>query len=207
MIKAAHESGADLIKGQAFIPKDIHGSMPREFYEGCYMSPEQCIELIDYARDIGNDMFFSIFSPGFEKVSLHQKWHKIAGSQTRANKARKHMDLDNMIISVPRDKPLAELHKWKKAIVMHVSEYLATDPQLEQILFLGHWLGRSAGYSDHTIGIQYASLAYREFGADIIEKHFCLTPNEMYKDHVFRDTIHAATPREFEKLAVIMSEG
>lgn len=209
LIKAAHESGADLIKGQAFIPKDIHGSMPREFYEDCYMSPEQCIELIDYARDLGNDLFFSVFSNGFEKVSLYQKWHKIAGSQTRAGRAGIQQDLENVIISVPRDVKVEKLHQFKFAEVLHVSDYLTTEPQLEQILVLSDWLdGRSVGYSDHTIGIGYASLAYRQFGAEVIEKHFCLKNSEQYRPTgtMFRDTIHGVTPSEFEKLAIIMSQ-
>ncbi len=206
LIKAAHNSGADLIKGQAFHAKDIQGSMPPEFYQKCEFSVQQYIDLIEYARDIGNDLFYSIFSPGFEQLSMYQIWHKTAGIQTRNGAVNEHHDIANMIISVPRHVDLQTLYHFKHAEILHVSDYLVTDPQLEQIPILTNWLKRPAGYSDHTEGVHYAIVAYKEYGADIIEKHFCMKKNESFNGVVFRDTTHGATPDEFEKLARVMSE-
>ena len=207
LIKAAHESGADLVKGQAFVASDIQsGSMPKALYEHCAFTVDEYISLIDYARDIGNDLFYSIFSPGMEAISLKQAWHKTAGGQTRKGDAQAVRDIPNMLISVPYDVELKTLYKFRSAEILHVSDYLVTDPQLEQIPILSAWLGgRPVGYSDHTRGIHYATVAYRDYGADIIEKHFCLTQSESFQGVVFRDTVHAATPSQFEELANEMS--
>jgi sialic acid synthase SpsE len=207
LIRAAHESGADVIKGQAFKADDIKiGSMPFAFYKECELSIHEYIELIDYARDIGNDLFYSIFSNGFDQISMYQNWHKIAGSQTRQGKATDLHDIENMIISVPSESNLLGFPKFKKAELCYVSEYMTKDPCLGNIQLLSKWLGRQVGYSDHTVGIDFAKIAYSEFGAHIIEKHFCLTKNEEFSGVVFRDTVHGATPQEFETLAHFMSE-
>lgn len=206
LIRAAHNSGADLIKGQAFRASGIkNGSMPERFYKDCELRVEDYLELIHYARDLGNDMFYSIFSDGFESISFTQKWHKVAGGQTRDGKASTELDLENVIISVPGDIIYNQIPKFKKAEVLYVCDYLAEDPELRQIGSLAHWLGRPVGYSDHTIGVKFAIEAHRKWGANIIEKHFTLSHNEKWGTTIFRDSVHGATPNEFEELAKAMS--
>jgi sialic acid synthase SpsE len=206
LIKAANDSGADLIKGQAFKADDIKsGSMSKRFYRACALSVDEYIELIDYARSIGNDMFYSIFSPGFERLSLYQNWHKIAGSQTRAGMISETYDIENMIISVPGNSNLENIKKMKKAEFLYVTDYLTEKPDLDHITILAMWLGRQVGYSDHSIGIDACKRAYTDYGAHIIEKHFCIKKNQKFDGIVFRDTQHGATPREFEQLALHMS--
>lgn len=206
MIRAAHNSGADLIKGQAFKASDIKsGSMSRSFYRQCELQLDEYLELIEYAREIGNDLFFSVFSPGFEEISLAQKWHKLAGSQTKSGLATKMSDVENMIISVPAGTDLSTMHKFKHAELLYVCEYLAEEPHLEFITCMSIWMGKQVGYSDHTIGIKKAIEANQKYGAHIIEKHFCLKHSEKYGAAVFRDTVHGATPQEFEKLAKALS--
>lgn len=199
LISSAHRCGADLIKSQAFRWSDIKtGSMPPEFYKQCQFSVEEYIELIDYARDIGNDLFFSIFSTGMEAISDKQSWRKVAGSQTKCGHLTMADDQENLIVSVPLAAPVP---KFKKAAVLHVSEYLTSMPHLWHIQTLSDHIDRPAGYSDHTIGIEIPLRAHRHFGAHVIEKHFCLEQNVSFGGVVFRDTIHAANPREFNKLA------
>jgi sialic acid synthase SpsE len=207
LIKAAHDSGADLIKGQAFKADDIKsGSMSKRFYRACALRVEEYIELIDYARDIGNDLFYSIFSPGFEQLSMYQNWHKIAGVQTSKGMVDDIYDIENMIISVPGNCNLDYVKKLKKAEFCFVTEYLAEKPDLDYITLLSMWLGRPVGYSDHTIGIEFSKRAYTHFGAHIIEKHFCIKKNQTFDGVVFRDTVHGATPKELEQLAIHMSK-
>lgn len=203
MIKIAHDCGADLIKGQAFKAKDIKsGSMPKEFYEKCQFTTIQYLALIDYARSIGNDLFYSIFSNGLEEVRHEQNWHKVTAAQTKEGKAKLVEDAPNVIVSV-RDSAVPKL---KKASVMYASDYCVTSPTLQYITILSDYLGRPAGYSDHSIGIHHAIRARRFFGATVIEKHFCLAKNEAWKGTVFRDTVHGATPKELERLAKELSK-
>jgi sialic acid synthase SpsE len=206
LIRAANESGADLIKGQAYIAKHFNkGSMPRSFYEDCAFSIDQYIDLIDYARSIGNDLFYSIFSPGMERISFKQKWHKIAGIQTKEGKADEEQDLENMIISVPCEVSLDTLYRFKNAEVLYVSQYLSDDPDLEYIDIYSKYFKRKIGYSDHTMGLKWCLEAIHKYQVDIIEKHFCMRSYEAYGSVVFRDTIHGITPKLFEKLALAMN--
>jgi N,N'-diacetyllegionaminate synthase len=204
MVLAAHNAGADLIKGQAFRAEDIKsGSMPEAFYKKCAFSVEQYLELIDYARDLGNDMFFSIFSEGMEAIAAKQKWRKVAGAQTRKGLLTMADDADNLVISVPIT---VSVPRFKKAAVLHVSDYITTMPHLWQIQALTSYLGQQAGYSDHTIGIRNCLIAAREMGATVIEKHFTLQKDMKWNGETFRDTVHGATPAEFQKLAKELSK-
>src|SRR3990167_6920098 len=102
LIAAAHESGADLIKMQAFHPQDMRsGSMPLEFYAQCAFSVDQCLELIEYARRIRNDLFFSILSRGFLDVRRAQTWISISGEQYASGNFNDYDDLNEAFISIP----------------------------------------------------------------------------------------------------------
>lgn len=209
LIRAANDSGADLIKGQAFLAEDLigKGSMQPEFYRLCAFTREQCCELIDYARGLGNDLFFSVFSqPGefdeFLMVRWKQKWTKLAGSQTRARGGfLLDYDHENVVISVPKDCFWPTLSEVKRAAVLYVTDYLPQDPELSNIGVLSRILGRQAGYSDHSEGVENCINAARLHGATVIEKHFTLQKGMSFDGRVFRDTIHGATPKEFEALA------
>lgn len=204
LIRRAHYAGADIIKGQAFRAVDIKGgSMPESFYKMCQLSVEQYLELIDFARDLGNDLFYSIFSNGMEAIAAKQGWRKVAASQTRMGHLTMADDADNLIVSVPI---AASVPKFQKAAVLHVSDYLTEMPHLWHIQTLSEHTGKPAGYSDHTIGITACVRARKDFGAAVIEKHFCLDKNFEYKGVVFRDTIHGATPNEFERLSKELSK-
>lgn len=206
MIVAADASGADLIKGQAFRAVDIKGgSMPYEFYRECELSVAQCIELIEFARHIDNDMFFSIFSKGFEDVERHQNWRKVAGSQTRQGRFGPSLDRPEVIISVPEDVRVEAVMPFRQAEILHVSQYLTEAPGLERIARMSDLLGRQVGYSDHTIGVETAISAALDFGAIVIEKHFTLEKDVAFGGQVYRDTVHAATPEEFARLATAIN--
>lgn len=202
MIRTAHNCGADLIKMQAFTAYHIRGSMPLEFYQKCQFSEPEYLWLIDFARELGNDLFYSIFAPGFEELKKKQAWRKVAGSQTQEGKLRIEDDADNLIVSVP---VTAHCPRFKLAAVLHVSEYCTTVPHLWHIETLAEHIGRPAGYSDHCIGIETAIEAHDRYGANVIEKHFTLKKNISFKGKVFRDTVHAADPFEFEALAKELS--
>ena len=202
MIRIANESGADLIKGQAFKAEDIrHGSMPLHFYKMCQLAEEQLIELVDYARGIGNDLFFSVFSKGFEKLERHQKWKKISGGQFREGMYNFKDDDYFTVVSIPKDcmdKPLPVI---RYASVLYVSEYLVKDPELRNITALTERIGQQVGYSDHCIGVDMAIAAFRDYGASVVEKHFSLDKEYIYHGQSFRDSVHSANPKQLEELA------
>jgi sialic acid synthase SpsE len=206
LIHAAHESGADIIKSQAFLAKDIGGSMPVVFYQQCAFSLRQYKDLIEYARSIGNDLFYSIFSPELDELRAKQNWHKLASSQVQKSGGQISLFLDheNVIISVPKDVTIPML---RNAELLHPSKYMVVDPDLGRIRRLSHITGRNIGYSDHTLGIRNCIRASELYGARIIEKHFCLSHGEQWRGITFRDTVHGATPKEFQTLTMELCDG
>lgn len=204
MVRVARECGASLVKGQAFNANDVKGSMPPPFYENRALTPYQLLELIQYGREIGIDVFFSIFSKEFECLSAAQRWHKFSASQSKSQpKKVEAQDKRNVIASV---NPGTLLPNLKNAEVLYACPYLAEDPKLDYINFFSEFYGRQVGYSDHTIGTKWAARAHKNFGAHIIEKHFTLTRDIYHNGVQFRDAIHGALPGELEFLAKVMSK-
>lgn len=199
-IRIASCSGADLVKLQAFDAKDIQGSMPRGFYQKCQFSFNEYLELIAYGNHIGIPVFYSIFSHQYEELWGHQKFHKWAAKQVREDYRRvERSDATNVFVSVPEGVSRPHL---KYSQVLHVSDYLTKDPNLEQITELSDWYGRQVGYSDHTIGIGYAVSAACDYGANVIEKHFTLSRDIVFEGKQFRDAVHSALPKEFESMVI-----
>jgi sialic acid synthase SpsE len=199
LVRVGIECGADLIKGQAFLAKDISGSMPKEFYKQCQFSEEQLIELVHIARYHGRDMFFSIFSPGFEELRSLQNFHKITASQSKGFSQEKvdvfGYDQENFIISSRYCLPVV----FKHATVLWATEYLPETIDMNKLYDFRAWFNKF-GFSDHTLGIKNCIIA-SEMGANIIEKHFTLKKELYFDKYKFRDTIHAMNPYELEKLA------
>lgn len=198
-IRVAKESGADIVKSQAGLAKDLKGSMPIEWYEQRQLSPMQCIALIQYARDIGTDLFFSIFSKEYDGLRTVQRWHKFSANQTAATPRQvERQDRMNVIASV---KPMSMFPRLGFANILYACPYLAEDPNVSYIQFLSEYYGRQCGYSDHTIGVDWCIRAQQIYGAKIIEKHFTLTRDVFHNGVQMRDAIHGALPGEFEQLA------
>lgn len=201
LIKAAKESGADIVKSQAFIGDDIVGSMLKQFYKTCQFTTQQYIDLIYYARDIGTDLFYSIFSPTHWTIEWHQNYFKIAGNQMKQRYFEmKLFDSPNTIFSISQGVDLKRVYKVKRAEPLYVGEYLKP-AQFHYIKTIEKYFNKPVGYSDHTEGIDACVMAHDEYECDIIEKHFTLEKNVTYNGQVYRDTVHGALPNEFELLA------
>jgi len=200
MIRIARNSGADLVKFQAFLPVDIKGSMDPEFYEKCALPWEDYLSLIQYGKELGVDVFYSIFSEELQELKKHQKYHKIAASQSQSNiRQTENSDATNVFISI---KPNAGmLPHLNLAHVLYASPYMTINPNFENITFLNNYYHRRCGYSDHTIGIEYCIEAYQDYECPVIEKHFTLTRDIYFKGKQFRDAMHGALPYELERLA------
>lgn len=205
LIRVANEAGADLIKGQAYRAADMTaGSMPIEFYRHCQLSEEQYIELIHFARDLRTDLFFSIFSSGFERLKKIQTWHKMPASQTAENTSMID-DTEWMVVSTNRaliDANMAP--RLKHAWVLYATDHMAADPKLEYLEKLRSQVAGPVGISDHTIGKEAAIKAVRWHNANCVEKHFTLVKDIAWGGVTFPDTIHGATPSELGIIAHAM---
>lgn len=203
MIKLSKNCGATHVKGQAFDPETLKGSMPKEFYFKCAFSLDQYIELIDFGNSIGIPVFFSIFSEKFEKLKLHQSVHKISASQSKelsTDRDFRLVDSKNMFMSVNGPEILNK-GLMRKSAILYASDYMVPNPALANINELRKLGIKRVGYSDHTTGLEYSLMAIQKYNCRIIEKHFTLSRDIKYEDKVFRDCLHAAGPREMEILA------
>ncbi len=199
LIRTAKRCGADLAKGQAFLARDVKGSMPAKFYDDRQLSAMQLIELIEYGREIGIEVFFSIFSKEYSCIRAQQKFQKFSAGQSRSKpRDVEASDSPSTIVSVGS---MSLLPRLKLAKIMYACSYMTELPGLECIDFLTEFYGRQVGYSDHTIGIDWCVRANKLHGANVIEKHFTLTRDIYFEGKQFRDAVHGATPSEFEQLA------
>jgi sialic acid synthase SpsE len=206
MIRAANDHGADIVKAQAFKAEDVTtGSMPKEFYEMCQLTEEEYISLIHYAREIGTDLFYSIFSNDLENIAQHQNYRKTSAGQVKQGVDITCRDFKESIISVPYNYPI---HPVKEAQLLYASDYLTEDPYLSyiQILKADFSPNRAVGYSDHCLGVVRCQEAFKYYGAKVIEKHFTLDRDIVFKGQVFRDSIHSADPKQLEELAITMKK-
>jgi len=199
MIKSAHQCGVSLVKLQAFVAKDLKGSMDPGFYKQCEFTINQYIDLIQYGEDLGIDVFYSIFSKELMGLENFQKWKKIAASQSQINpRLTESRDAYNMFISLkPGHGVLPDL---PLSYLLYASDYLTETPNFKNITFLNEYYQRNVGYSDHTIGVEYCIEAMQEYECPVIEKHFTLTRDIYFKGKQFRDAVHAALPYEMERL-------
>lgn len=212
LISLAVRSGASMVKMQAINPYLVKGSMPLEFYCQCALSDDQCVELMEFCENGFNvPLFFSIFGDRelklFPKLFKRQSFFKVSAGQTKAyledlnTYSISGYDLPNVIMSIPEES-IKFMNKMNHAKLMYATPYLVEDPKLNNIERIRFLSGSGVfGYSDHTIGIDWCVRAVRDCGSNIIEKHFTDEKNKEFGGIVFRDTVHGATPNEFEKLA------
>lgn len=203
MIRIAKASGATHVKSQAYRFKDITtGSMNKRFYKQCEFSLKQYIDLIYWARDVANiELFYSIFSDDLLEIMLHTNFYKISKAQFKQGLVYKCKLTNNTLISTDY---IAINYDFGDAQVLYATEYLDKKPDLSLLKTLKSQFKKHIGYSDHTIGVDNCMIAHLKYNAHIIEKHFTVEKNVVVCGKVFRDTVHGADPKEFEKLATIL---
>lgn len=206
MIRIAKESGATLVKFQAFEAKDVapYGSMDPDFYEMVAFKKKEYMELIDVGRVFNIPVFFSTFSKSMQELWAYTFYHKVSAKQAVEFDFNEYSDKPSTFVSVNRDYGPAP--RLKESKVMFASKYLDKNPDLFEIMVLKNLYGRGVGYSDHTRGIEACYRAVQEYDAGWIEKHFTLEKdkNKTFNGVLFRDSIHSATPKEFEQLAKLI---
>lgn len=200
MIRIAKESGADAVKGQAFVAEDfINGSMPSEFYETCAFTLDQYIDLIAFGADLKIPVFYSILSKEMIPLTDVQKYNKITAKQWETFTIPfEWSDEPGTFISMSSiDKVMTLDH----AQIMYASPYMCEKVDFVSLFSLKSKYGRAIGLSDHSTTIRPVIEAIAVHNIRLIEKHFTLEKNHKWQDEVYRDSIHGALPKELEKIA------
>jgi len=200
LIRMAYNSGADIVKAQAFKAEDFKtGTMPKSFYQKCEFNLEEYIELVDFARGLGIDMFYSVLSESLFPLNNYCKYQKITAFQSDGYSFDKirSMDKEEYIISFR--------NQFFKSSVLKKSKCLIANDYLEdwnpEYIKEALRYNPNFGISDHSYGVDSLLNLLRHFNFPVIEKHFYLG-DQIIKDFtVYRDCIHAASPAEFMRLA------
>lgn len=197
MIWYAWERGADIAKFQLYdidtikIPTDTHY---QELKDG-QISKKQVIELAEECKKSGIEFMASAFD--IERL----KWLEEIGVKRHKIASRSIFDQDLINAMEKTGKPIiASLGAWNKKGFPKIKNaqflYCLTRRQIETegVKNFPKKFNKYDGFSDHTIGIDYAKLAI-DRGAKIIEKHFTID-----KNMVGCDQAGSMTPDELQEL-------
>jgi len=200
LIRVARESGADLVKGQAFLPSDMVGvgTMHYDFYRKCALKEKQLYELMEYARSIGTTFFCSVLSASLADFEEDQDYYKLTARQTASFKLEqlKSYDLSTCFVSMAK---LRE-YPFKRAQVLYAEGYnMPFDVGVYKAI--GEYINRPIGVSHHNRCIKALLEICKRFSVPVIEKHFYLGDEISFKGQVYRDCEHAADPNLFAELA------
>jgi len=212
LVDAAKDAGADCIKFQTFISKNLttKNASKAEYQkqtkseESQYdmlkryeLSFDEFSELSRYCQDKNIEFLSTAFD--FESIeflkSLDMKRWKIpSGEITNLPYLIKIAKLNKPVILSTGMSTMDEIKKAVSVLrengtgeitVLHcTTEYPApfSDVNLKAMLTIKKELGVKVGYSDHTKGIE-ASIAAVALGASVIEKHLTLDKNMEGPDH------------------------
>jgi len=201
LIYSAKLNGGDLCKFQLYDHNMLYGDKSQ--IPNVELSKEQAFEVFNYGKEIGIEVFFSVFD--IERVKwceeMGVKRYKVATSQ---NQNRKLLEAisdtlkeylisnDSLNLVLPK---LPEYGGQAKRLYC-IASYPTTFKQLN---FRNVAFDKKQsycyfdGFSDHTIGLDAAKIALAR-GATIIEKHFCID-NQMGVDAEW-----SMTPEELREL-------
>jgi sialic acid synthase SpsE len=159
LIDEAKKNGAKLCKFQLYDSAVLYGHK-----QDTELSKQQAFDLFQYGKEIGMDVFFSVFD--MERFGwceeMGVEYYKLAYSQ------RLNRELIQAIKQTGKT--------WfASGIDMYcIPKYPAelSDLHFDKIDFYESWYG----YSDHTIGLQAAKIAIAR-GCQVVEKHFAIDHN------------------------------
>jgi sialic acid synthase SpsE len=214
MVKGAHEAGAHLLKLQTYIAeKRYEKSNPRyeEFTSNLtkwQLPQREERELWEYAASLGAILFTSIFDEDSIDFadSLGSAAYKLAAFEiTNKRLVRKIAEKGKPVVfsrgmatheEVDETVRILEDHHCPVIILHTISSYplQKKDSHLRMIHTLRDRYLWPIGHSDHTPGAIIPPLAAAA-GANMIEKHFSITPKRRESDNFF-----SVTPEEVEEI-------
>ena len=196
MIWVVKDCGAEIVKFQLYdidkikIPSDIHY---RELKDS-QLTKEQTIELAEECRKADMEFMASAFDT--ERLG----WLEDIGVRRHKIASRSIFDQELIQAMEKTGKPIiASLGAWKKKELPNIKAdflYCLTRKEIETfgVRNFPEKFDRLAGFSDHTVGIEWALEAI-DRGARIIEKHFTLDKNMAGCDQA-----GSATPDELKRI-------
>ena len=207
MIHSAKENGATTVKFQVFDADAVFGKKNNPWYEyNCktQLTRKQIFILFEECKKIGIEFLATPFD--VERVA----WLEELGVKRYKIASRSIYDQKLIDALVKTEKPIiASLGMWKnrkfpeinsKARVVFlycISKYPA---ELSDLKFKSVDFDEYSGFSDHTIGISAAIVAFSR-GAKILEKHFTLDKKMYGPDHA-----GSMTPMELKTLHKFLVE-
>lgn len=198
LIKIAHECGADLIKSYAISFQECDPNK-RTYYEMCSFGYDEYLELLEYAREVGNDLFFEITGQVHQSLLFHQQWRSLTYYDfNKTGTFVSDIDKDSSIAFLGNELFPPNL---MKANIIHSLDKLSNDPNLERINILKKIYNRNIGYADKTIGIDSCLKANDVYNCTIIEKHLTLEKGVLFNGKPIEETIYSVLPKEFERLS------
>ena len=209
LVRRAADCGADAIKLQTFRTELFVRPQDRERYERMSrfeLAPEVVQELADLARSLG--LLFISTPLDLESAAMLEPLvdaYKIASGDNdfvplleRVAASGKPAILSTGLSDLEGvERAAAHFDGRELAVLQCTSAYPAPaeEANLAAIGLLAERLGRTIGYSDHTLGID-ACLAAVAAGARLLEKHFTLDKEKSD----FRDHSLSADPPELREL-------
>lgn len=219
LIKAAKESGANLVKFQIHIPEaetlknaptpSYFKKEPRwDYFKRTAFSESQWKELKKYTEDLGIEFLASSFSIEAAKLleRIGVKRHKVpSGEATNLPlleflaKTKKPILLSSGMSNWQElDRAVKTILKYnsKLTVLRCTSEYPCSYEKvgLNVMVEMKKRYNLPVGLSDHTL-TNYAAFAATVLGTSVIEKHFTLS-RKMYGS----DAVHSLEPDEFKDL-------
>ncbi len=185
LILQAKDNGADLVKFQLYDSEKLYGEK-----QETELSFEQAKHLFNFGKKAGIEIFFSVFD------ELRVQWCENIGVK-RYKIAARNEDKNLWDIVDKTEKPTIISYdpvfdkygwpdKWEslycvseypaksKNIKFEAGDFEDTGDSLGSGDGRGEYWRRYEGFSDHTIGLDFAMIALSR-GARIIEKHFAIT--------------------------------
>ena len=190
LIRKAKENGANAVKFQLYKTEDLHpvGSKYYEIAKLNELSFEQAKKLFDYGESYGIEVFFSVNDK--ERVG----WCEVIGVK-KYKIAYHQKDNAQLIASIQIKKDLI-ISSDKPALGDFTLYCIPNYPTDIKDLQFDNIFPNFDGFSDHTVGLDAAKIALSR-GAQIIEKHFCISRNGK-KDNP--DLAGSMTPDELKEL-------
>jgi len=215
MIHAAHEAGADLLKFQTYISEKRYdrkiNSKADEFIERVsqWEFPREKDALLwEYARDLGTTVFTSPFDEDSVEFAeqMESAAYKLAAFEIVNYKLIRTIAKKKKPVVISRGMAndseikqcisILDEHNTPYIILHCISSYplQKKDSHLRMIHTLRDTYDCPIGHSDHTLGTDIPPLAVAA-GANMIEKHFTITPKRRESDNFF-----SITPEDLKEL-------
>jgi sialic acid synthase SpsE len=206
LIRVAKESGANAVKGQAFVAEDMlqWGSMPLEFYKKCALKYEQYKELIAYGSSIDIPVFFTILSKKLEYLAKYQVYRKLHAAWAETCYRNKFFFYDHPDCLISLKKPRTDARVPKQAKLFYATPYLK-DADWAAYEEIRKFYEMDIGISHHGQHHEILFEIHRTYGLPHVEKHFFLGDELSWDGQVYRDCLHSYNPSRFERLAKDLS--